>query len=693
MLPSLGSCQRSPFMFRYNYIFTLIFSIGLQTIPAFAEDNKKEPENPKQRFVVHMDQIVVTTPLKDKISSSAKPVNVLHDDELRLKASGTIGETLKNELGVHGQSYGFGVGLPVIRGQAGPRVRVLSNGLGANDASQVSPDHASSSIPLVAERVEILRGPATLLYGSGAIGGVVNVIDGRIPEEMPDKLAEGSFEQKYNSVSDEHSSIFKIEGGAGNLAYHFDGFYRENNNVRIDGDSIDESRGQVSEPDLAVNQNTNGFINNSSADAKSTTGGLSYVGDFGFFGVSANYLENEYGVPPEGTDDGELARIELEQSKVDFKSEWKSSGSIIEAVRTKLSFTDYEHVEAKEALFRNDTFEGRLEAPHKPIGGFEGVLGVQVISGQFSALEIEENEFLVPVTQSASYAVFAQESFDLGPTKAELGLRIEHATIDSRNEVDSDSSYTPISVSASDLWQMNDNNSVNFAITRSQRAPQVQELFFSGFHEATRAFEQGNPNLGLETSYNFDLGYKFDSSWMSAQVDLFHNSVDDYIFVQRTGNEVEGNPEIVNRQTNAKFYGYEARLIFPLIENNHLVDLTLFSDYTRATLDNAGDVPQIPPLRWGFQLDHALGNWNSNLRLTRAEEQTSAGTNEADTPDYVLLNLTTHYHIKNIKGMDVLAYAKGNNLLDNQIRNSTSFLRNFSPEPGIGAEVGIRIDY
>ena len=281
----------------------------------------------------------------------------------------------------------------------------------------------------------------------------------------------------------------------------------------------------------------------------------------------------------------------------------------------------------------------------------------------------------------------------MGPTTAELGLRIEHATVDSRNEVNPDSSYTPISVSASYLWKIDDNSSVNLAFTRSQRAPQAQELFFEGVHETTRSYERGDPNLGLETSHNLDLGYRLDSGWVSAQVDVFHNWIDDYIFLQRSGDEVEGSPELLYRQTNAKFYGYEAKLIFPLIENVHLVDLTLFSDYTRATLDNAGDVPQIPPLRWGFQLDHALGDWNSNLRLTRAESQSSPGSNEADSPDYVLLNLTTHYHIENFNGVDVLAYAKGNNLLDENIRNSTSFLRNFSPEPGVGAEVGIRINY
>ena len=682
-------------MYRFTYILTFLFSLGLQIFPVFAEDDHdhKGRESSKKHFPIHLKQVVVSSPMQKMISDSARPVDVMHEEELRLKAAGTIGETLKQELGVHGQSYGPGVGLPIIRGQSGPRVRVLSNGLGVNDASQASPDHASGSIPLLAERIEVLRGPSTLAYGSGAIGGVVNVIDGRIPEKMPDKPVSGAIEQKYNSVSDESSSVFKIEGGTGKLAYYFDGFYRENNNLRIDGDAIDEPRGQVSEPDLAVTQNTNGFIDNSSADAKSGTAGLSLISDSGFFGFSANILENEYRVPPEGTDDGEFARINLEQKKFDVKGEWRSSGGFIESVRTKLSFTDYEHTEGTEALFRNDTFEGRFDAPHKPIGIFDGVIGFQVISGKFSALEIEENEFIVPITQSASYSLFAQESFVMGPTTAELGLRIEHANVDSRNEVDPDSSYIPISVSASDLWKVGDESTVNIAFTRSQRAPQVQELFFEGVHETTRAYERGDPNLGLETSHNLDLGYTLNSSSVSAQIDFFHNWVDDYIFLQRSGDEVAGSPELLYRQTDAKLYGYEAKLIFPLIEKKHSVDLTLFSDYTRATLDNSGDVPQMPPLRWGFQVDHSLEHWSSNIRLTRAEDQNSPGDNEADTPGYVLLNLATHYHIENFNGADVLAYAKGNNLLDENIRNSTSFLRNFSPEPGIGAEIGIRINY
>jgi len=235
---------------------------------------------------------------------------------------------------------------------------------------------------------------------------------------------------------------------------------------------------------------------------------------------------------------------------------------------------------------------------------------------------------------------------------------------------------------------------VSLAFTRSQRAPQVQELFFEGLHDATRTFQRGNSGLALETSHNLDLGYTLTSNLVTAQVNLFHNWINDYIFLQRTGAIVSGSPEQIFQQANATFMGYEAKLIFPVLGNNlGTVDLTLFSDFTRAKLTDGTDVPQTPPLRFGFQVDHAIGNLNSNFRLTRAQAQNNPGPNEADTPAYLLLNLNSHYHIDNVKGADVLVYAKGNNLLNQNIRNSASFLRNFAPEPGVGAELGIRINY
>ncbi|MZH13998.1 MAG: TonB-dependent receptor [Nitrospinae bacterium] len=676
--------------------FILILSVSILqgSKPVFSEELEKKPKGPKEHSIIHMDEVIISTLMEEKISSSAKPVTVLNDDNLRMKAGSTIGETLQNEMGVHGQSFGPSVGLPVIRGQDGPRVRVLNNGLGTNDASQNSPDHASTAVPLTAERIEILRGPATLLYGSGAIGGVVNVIDNRIPEYVPDQLVGGSVEQKYNSVSNNRSTAVKIEGGKNKFAYHFDGYYQKSDDIKIRGDAIDATRAQVSQNGLVVAENSNGFIDNTEADNLSGTAGFSFVGDSGFLGFSGNVLDMEYQVPPNGTAGGEKIFIELEQRKLDFKSEWNNPEGFIEAVKTKLSFTDYEHTESLKGFFQNDTFESRVETPHKPILGMKGVAGFQIMTSRFSALDIPTGTFLNPITRTNSYAAFIQEEFDVGSTVAQFGLRIEHTVLNSELRVNPDANFTPISVSVSDLWNIDDQSSINVAFTRSQRAPMVQELFFSGGHDATASFERGNPNLKVETSYNIDLGYKLNSEKVVAEINLFHNWANDYIFRQRTGATVNGDPEVIYQQATATFIGYEAQFIFHVWENAlQDVDLTLFSDYTRAQLNNEGDVPRIPPLRWGFQVDHQYENWSSNLRLTRAERQEYSGVNEASTPGYVLLNLNTHYHIDKFNNTDIVVYAKGNNLLNQNIRNSASFLRNFAPEPGVGGEIGIRIDY
>jgi iron complex outermembrane recepter protein len=684
-------------MYRFPYIFIIVFFVfsGTPISSAFALDYEKENKGPKEHYAIHLDEIVVSTPMQDKVSSSARPVTVLHDDELRMKTGSTIGETLQNELGVHGQSFGPGVGLPVIRGLDGPRVRVLNNGLGANDASQASPDHASTVVPLTAERIEILRGPATLLYGSGAIGGVVNVIDNRIPEKVPDQLVGGSVEQKYNSATTDRSTAVKIEGGKNKFAYHFDGYFSKKDDTKISGDAIDATRAQVSQSGTAFPENSDGFINNSEADNLSGTLGASYVGDFGFFGISGNMLDMEYEIPSGGQAGGEQALIEMESRKLDLKGEWNSSGGFFEKFKTKLSLTDYDHVEGTEAGFSSDTFEGRVEAPHKPLLGMKGVMGFQIISNKFSAHELGTGEYIVPVTDSTNLAGFVQEEFDLGPTVAQFGLRIEHVKLGSQLRANPDQDFIPISVSVSDLWNINDHSSFNLALGRSQRAPQVQELYFNGGHEATRTFQQGNPNLKKETSYSIDLGYKHNSEKITAEINLFHNWVNDYMFTERTGGvSTDGDPIVAYRQASATFMGYEAQFIFHVWKNTSQdVDLTVFSDYTRAQFANEGDVPRIPPLRWGFQFDHRHGNWSSNLRLTRAERQEYSGVLEASTPGYTLLNLNTHYHVDKFQNTDLVVYAKGNNLLNQNIRNSASFLRNFAPEPGVGAEIGIRIDY
>ncbi|MFM8331894.1 MAG: TonB-dependent receptor, partial [Candidatus Methylumidiphilus sp.] len=649
-------------------------------------------------------------PLAQTVANTARPVTVLTQEELVTKAGNTIGATLQQEPGVTSQSFGPGVGAPVIRGQTGPRVRVMQNGIGNNDASALSPDHANSVEPVLAERVEVLRGPATLLYGSGAIGGVVNVLDNRIPEQRIDRPFRFDGQQNYDSVSSETTSMVKMEGGKDGVAYHLDGFYRDRGNTHIGGEAIDEAAARATDPSLEgvyPLQNSYGAILNTQARASGGTAGLSYIGEAGFLGASVNQLDNTYGIPPDGAG-GPTVRVDLTQTKYDFKSEWKAPFAFAEALKLKFGYTDYQHQEIEGGVvgttWKNQSYESRLEMPHKPLGPLRGVVGFQSINSDFQAIGVEA---VVPKSLIDTYGLFAVEAFDVGPVTYELGVRVEHQSISPENL--SGRNFLPISGSASGLWKINDQHQMSLGFTQSQRAPAVQELYTYGVHNATHSFEIGDAHLNKEVSYNLDLGYRFKADWLNAEINVFNNWVNNYIYQRRDSvafnTDQESFEDICSdlgaclpvyrsSQADATFKGFEAKLVLPLMENHYgLVDLTLFGDYTRGEFSSGGDVPRMPPLRYGFQLDYAQNDWSANLRLTRGEPQDNPGDNESKTAGYLLLGVGAQYHVKALKVADVTVFAKGNNLLNENIRNSTSYLRNFAPEPGRGAMLGLRISY
>lgn len=685
-----------------NKPLTILLLSAVAITPVAHAENADMPE---------LDTVIVTAPLEKTGSKSARPVTVLSEAALRTKIGQTIGETLKNELGVTSQSFGSGVGTPVIRGQAGPRVRVMQNGLGNNDASTLSPDHANSVEPILAERIEVLRGPSTLLYGSGAIGGVVNVIDNRIPETLPEQPIGGAAEQRYDSVSNESTSTLKLEGGHHGIAYHLDGFYRGHDNVHIGGEAIDEPAARATDASLAgveVLSNSNSVIKNSNGRSEGASAGLSYLGDAGMVGAAVNQLNNHYGIPADGSG-GAPIRIDMTQTKYDFKGQLKNPLPLAEVLRYKFGYTDYKHVEMDDGVpattFLNESFENRVELEHKPLLGlFDGVLGLQSINSQFAALG---EEAVVPRSDIDSYGVFLVESLDIDNVSYELGMRGESVAI--APETGGDFSYAPLSGSASALWNITDRHQLSLAVTHSERAPQVQELLSDGVHEATRSYERGNAKLHEELSNNLDLGYRYSSDTITAEINLFHNWVGDYIYQQRSGSAVFNEnsetfealcssdaclPILDSRQTDATFKGFEAQLSFPLMENHYgLLDLSLFGDYTRGEFERGGDVPRMPPLRYGLQFSYEKNDWSSHIRLTRGEAQTHAGDHESTTPSYLLLNLGAQYRLANLGKADVMLFANGKNLLDENIRNSTSYLRNFAPEPGRSAELGVRVSY
>jgi iron complex outermembrane receptor protein len=403
-------------------------------------------------------------------------------------------------------------------------------------------------------------------------------------------------------------------------------------------------------------------------------------------------LEKKYGIPPDGKSTDRVT-VDMRQTKVDFKAQLNKPFAFTEQLRMKFGYTDYQHIErvndAPETTFLNTAYESRLELEHKPIGVVKGTMGFQSTNSQFSALG---DEALVPPSDIDTYSLFAVESFDSGPMSYNFGVRGEWQTISPQGQTSL--TYLPISGSASALWHINDQQQITLAYTHSERAPQIQELLSKGRHEATHSYEIGNRTLSKELSNNLDLSYRFNASWMTADISLFHNWVSDYIFQQRSGEVREGLPVLNTQQGAATFKGFEAQAILPLMENTYgAIDLTLFSDYTRGTFDNGGDVPRLPPLRYGFQLSYEKADFFGNLRFTRAEAQNNPGQNDTNTQSYLLLNLQAQYRLASFHDAEVLLFAKAKNLLDENIRNSTSYLRNFAPEPGRSAEFGLRISY
>lgn len=641
--------------------------------------------------------IISASPLEENSAGINQAVSVLTGDSLHRKAAATIGETLQDEPGVTNSGFGPGVGKPVIRGQVGNRVKVMQDGLGTLDASSASGDHAITTEALVAERIEVLRGPATLRYGNGAIGGVVNVIDNRIPDTLPDKTT-GAVEYRHNSVNDQDSTVILLDGAItgtpmGNWAWHLDGLHRDSNNTRIDGYAQNPEPGE----DPAHHESTHGYIDNTDTRATTGTAGISWIGEKGFIGISLSEMENLYGIPPEAhghegdshDEEPELIRIDMEQTRFDLKAEWAEILPGFELGRFRISHNDYEHTELengeKGTRFTNEAIEGRVELLHQEVAGWTGAVGVQLEDREFAAIG---EEAFIPESDIRNGGIFWVGETTHGDWSYELGLRVDRQTIDP--EDDSEISHNTQSLSLGGLWQMTDDQRLSLSLTHAQRAPAVEELLSFGPHHASESFDIGDPDLDEETSHNIDFGYQYQGA-VDLKLNLFYNAIDDFIFKRNTGliDADEGLTIFEYQQEDASFKGVEASVDVPL---NDSWQLEFFGDYVRAELDKSGDVPRIPPLRYGLALGYHADQWSTKLKLTEVQEQENPGDFEEKTEGYTRLDGHIHYHLDTPNGTWLLSL-KANNLLDEEIRNSTSFLREIAPEPGRSLELGIRLSF
>lgn len=666
-----------------------------------------------------IEEVIVTSTLHRSRADTALPVNILAGEELREKVGATLGETLQDQVGVTLATFGPGVGSPVIRGQGANRVQVLQGGIGNIDASSISADHANSLEPALADRIEVLRGPSTLLYGNGAIGGVVNVIDNRIPTSLPPSLT-GLLETRHNSASDQQVNVVKLEGALGRVAWHVDGVYRDSNDVDIPDYAINPENVDFNDSEaVAELLASKGRINNSNSQADVSTLGASWILDEGYIGFSFNQLENEYGIPMgahQHQEDEEVheqessIHVAMEQDRADFELVLPLQGWFKE-VHGRVSSVDYQHAEIETdhegnsntgTLFEQDGLEGRFAFHLDTVENHESVFGLHFSHRNFSA---KGEEAFIPATDIDSLAAFSVYSIDTEKFIYEFGLRGERRNLDQiRGECEN--SENTWSGSSSAIWRFNDEVNFLFSVAHSQRSATVEELYSNIDthcevleaeslieHAATQRIEIGNPNADKEKSTNIEFGIRKHLGNVSGEFNVFYNDISDYIYLfdlDAIDSELQLSKYL---QQDASFVGFEAEVNFPLYRTgDHLSEIVLFSDYVDAEFGSNGNVPRIPPLRYGAEWRHSHLNWQMKLRWAEVDAQDSIGRNETSTDGYSLLNFYADYHLE-LGNQTGMVFLKAVNLLDESIRHHTSLLKDVAPAPGRALEVGLRFEF
>lgn len=685
-----------------------------------------------------MENIVVTaTALQSSVLESVTPVSVIGADELRKREAPTLGETLKSTPGVQSTYFGPVASSPIIRGNDGPRVKIVQNGLDVSDVSRIGPDHNVTSNTSSATQIEVLRGPATLQYGSGAIGGVVNVVDNRIPRTLPGGV-DGEAQLRYSSVDNGRFGAVDVTGSQGNVAFHFDGYKRKTDDIDIPG------YGEA-EPD---GDQPKGTLENTSIDTSDFTAGLSYIFDEGYLGFAVERLDNLYGVPghEHGHEEEEAAadaddnpqkgvKLDVGMTRYQMDGEWHSPFKGITNAKLAAAYTDYSHTEIEDGVpgtqFNNKGSNVKLSLYHAEVQGWHGVFGVQAQNSDYAAIG---EEAFSPPTSTDTYSGFLIEQRKIGNVTYELGARLEHTRFsaddtaidvefmgaDGEIEQDlqfafDDYTFNSTSVSAGFNWEYTPGYGLAVTLSRSERAPSQQELFTAGQHLATGTYEVGLAfdmdengvisselnNVDKEISNNLDVTLrKFNDNWRYT-VSLFYNQAQNYIYEGATGLEAvtgdhdhettedhadeEGLPVFYLQQADADISGFEAEAFVDMTDQWRV---SVFSDYIRAKLKNQ-DLPRIPPMRVGATVSYQGDTLSGEFGAVWYDDQTKTAPFETATDGYTLVNASLEYEMM-AGDLDWVFFVKGDNLTNEEARVHTSFLKDQAPLPGRNFAIGVR---
>lgn len=709
----------------------LLATTALVALPAAAQQPTEqvpaEPAAERADDHVHEDEgeaIVVTARGIRDLNILAGTATLSGSDLVR-DTRAQIGDTLTRLPGVSATSFGPGASRPVLRGFQGERVRVLVDGIGSIDVSNTSADHAVTIDPITSDRIEVLHGPAVLLFGSQAIGGAVNVFDRRIPRRVPADPVHIDAVGGYGSAGDEWSAGAGIDFPVTEqFVIHVDGSYRDSDDLRIGGFVLspqlraeelaraeeEEAEGHLEEAEEAREfAGLRGRLPNSATETWTAGIGAALIGERGNLGFSFSVFDSRYGVPArpgaghhhEDDGDGEEEQeeeapvtLDLRQYRGDVRGELMTGGGFLERIRLRLAAADYEHTEFEGeevgTIFRTQGLEGRIEAVQAERGGWRGVIGAQFFLRDFEAIGAEA---FVPPNDMRQVGLFALQEVELGRLELEGALRFERAHV-AAPVLGADRHFSAFSVAAGASYEVSSQVRVGANVSRSERAPSAEELFSNGPHVATQAFELGDPTLSKERSLGGEIYARAIVSGFRLNATVYANRFDNYIFQTATGEEEDGLPVFQYFQSDATYWGFELGATVPIGEvGGFQVNADAVADFVRATLANGGGpVPRIPPLRVLGALEAESASFDGRVEVERVFDQGRVAAFETPSEGFTLVNASVTWRPWGRRNPTSLIFS-ANNLFDVEARRHASFTKDFVPLAGRDFRVSARVSF
>jgi len=660
-----------------------------------------------QDNVQDIEEILVTGSIRavDRrdLSQSAA---ILTGEALAHARSNTLGDTLDRMPGISVSSYGPAVGRPVIRGLSGDRVRILVSGIGSIDASGSSPDHATAVDPATAESIEVLRGPSTLLFGNNAVGGVINVFDGRIPTKRPDGGSSSRFNAGYGSNGNEVTLSGWTTFALGeNTLVHLDASLMDRGDMKIPGEAESEILldFEGEEHDDGDGEGS-GIAENTAADRTSGTVGITQLFDKGYLGFSISGLETDYGLPGHGHEEehgeeeheGEEEEavppvIDLDQVRFDMMGGISLDNDLIQKVEFRFAYADYEHSEIEgdeiAALYKNQGWEGRVSARHEQ-DDFSAIFGIQQRHRDFNS---EGEEAFITQNETLQRGLFGVGYWDIGDWRIEAGGRYEFQKIEG---VNLERKWSALSLSGSAIYKISETLSTSVLGFRTKRAPGAEELLSNGPHLATSSYQLGDRRLDEETATGIEFGLRYEGDKNSASVALYRTSYDDFLYERETGNTLDDLPIRQFTAVDATFWGLEAETHFTVMENKgEAIHFHLSGDIVRAEQKVSNEpLPRIPPVSVSTGIDYASQLFDASVQATWNGRQTRTAFNELATDGHVRVDLSVGYRAFG-PDTNVELYGEIRNLFNAEIRHHTSALKDIVPEPGRDFRTGVRVKF